>query len=142
MEAEPTIRVKRLLKGGRLPERAHNSAGYDLFTPDPVMLQPRQAQKVPIGIAVEFPVGYAALIWDRSGMGSKGIHRFAGVIDADYRGEWAVVLYNATDSTIWLEPGQKVAQVLFQKVESWPVVEVEELTETSRGEGGFGSTGK
>lgn len=135
------ITVKRLDPFVRLPERAHNSAGYDLFAREPVRIGPGETSKVRTGIAVEFPPGYVALIWDRSSLGSKGIHRFAGVIDADYRGEWVVCLHNTGDHAFFVERGDKIAQVLFQPVMAWDIVEGE-LSDTSRGEGGFGSTGK
>ena len=135
-----SIRVKRLSPDAKLPERAHNSAGYDLFAIQDHHIPPGGTAKIPLGIAVEFPPGYAALVWDRSGMGAKGIHRFAVVIDADYRGEWSVILHNSTHDGVTIFRGHKVAQVLFQRVESWQVTEVTELSNTSRGSGGFGST--
>lgn len=136
------IKVKRLIECAKLPKRAHNSAGYDLYASEQVTIPIGRTRRIPIGITVEFPPGYVALIWDRSGMGMKGIHRFAGVIDADYRGEWGVVLCNFSDKPYEIFPGDKVAQVLFQKVEDWPVEEVADLSQTDRGAGGFGSTGR
>lgn len=136
------IRVKQLTRFAKVPERAFNSAGYDLFSAETRMIPPGDVAKIKLGIAVEFSPGYAALIWDRSSLGSKGIHRFAGVIDADYRGEWMVCLHNTTRDSFFINVGDKIAQVLFQKVESWDVEIVDELPETERGEGGFGSTGR
>lgn len=136
------IYVKKLHPNAQLPTRSHNSAGYDLYACQDTVLPAGSTVIVPTGITVEFRPGFAALIWDRSGMGAKGIHRFAGVIDADYRGPWGVVLYNSTNKPFEIKAGDRIAQVLFQEVKCLPVKEVSELSDTSRGAGGFGSTGK
>jgi dUTP pyrophosphatase len=136
------IHVKRLVPHARLPERQHNSAGYDLYASEDITIPPGQVGVVSLGIASAFPDFYVALVWDRSGMGKKGLTVFGGVIDSDYRGEWKVLLYNSTGSPFDVHRGDRIAQVLFQPVQHFPVVEVEELTNTSRGTGGLGSTGK
>jgi dUTP pyrophosphatase len=136
------IRVKRLNPDAKLPTRSHSSAGYDLYACEGLIIPVGATAVVPTGIAVEFPPGHVALIWDRSGLGAKGIHRFAGVIDSDYRGPWGVVLHNASGVPYKIEVGDRIAQVLFQEVQSWPVEEAVELSDTARGEGGFGSTGR
>lgn len=135
------IKVKKLCWNAVLPTRAYRSAGYDLYTPEEFTIDPGQTVKVHLGIAMSFPDGYVGLIWDRSSMGSSGIHRFAGVIDCDYRGEWIVILHNTGERKSFKQ-GDRIAQVIFQKFEAWPVVEANELSDTERGEGGFGSTGK
>ena len=81
------------------------------------------------------------MIWDKSGVGSKGVKRLGGVIDCHYRGEYKVVLVNLSDENFEIKKKQKIAQVLIQKIENPEIEVVEELSETSRGEGGFGSTG-
>jgi dUTP pyrophosphatase len=135
------LEVKLLSELAKLPTRSHNSAGYDLYSAECVVISPGQHALVSLGIATAFPVGYVALLWDRSGMGSKGIHRFAGVIDADYRGEWKVILWNSTDKPFHILSGDKIVQCLFQRVEAPEVLQVEQLDDTSRGSCGFGSTG-
>ena len=96
------------------------------------------------------PDGYAGLIWDRSGLGSKGIHRHAGVVDSSYRGEVKVALSNShsggvsdyLDNTYFITKGDRIAQILFQKVPHFELVETEELADTDRGSSGFGSSGR
>ncbi len=88
------------------------------------------------------PDGYVGLVWDKSGISLKGVHRLAGVIDSGYRGEVRVVMVNLGDEPYVIEKGMKIAQLLVQPVTEVKVVETEELENTSRGEEGFGSTGK
>ena len=87
------------------------------------------------------PPGHVGLVWDKSGISLKGVHRLAGVVDAGYRGEVQVVMVNLGGEPFMIKPGMKIAQMLIQPVMSVFVVETEELDDTSRGEGGFGSTG-
>ena len=88
------------------------------------------------------PDGYVGLIWDRSSMAAKrGLHRFAGVIDSGYRGEIKVCLWNSSDKYSVIKAGERVAQLLFHRVPSFSLKEVESLDDTERGKGGFGSSG-
>ena len=126
-----------------------NAAGADLYAclddVTPVEIKPGETKMISVGIKTEFTPGYVALIHARSGLATKfGIApaNKVGVIDADYRGEWFVALHNHSNKTYTLQDGERVAQVLFQEVEHPEFIEVEELSETERGEGGFGSTGK
>ena len=137
-----TLKVKLLCPEARLPTRAHpTDAGFDLYARDYQTLLPGKTEKVPLGVAIAFPEGYVALLWDRSGIGSSGIHRFAGVIDSDYRGEWQVALHNARAAEAYdIRPGDRVVQCVLQKFEPCVFEEVDKLPETMRGEGGFGST--
>lgn len=139
---EPVINVLKLRPTAIPPTRAFRSAGYDLYAPQDVDLTPGKVTLVKLGLAVEFPRGYAALIWDRSGMGKNGIHVFGGVIDDDYRGEWGVLLFNSTKTIYTVRASDRVAQALFQKVEHWAVKEVDSLSTTERGTGAMGSTGR
>lgn len=91
---------------------------------------------------MEIPEGYVALVWDKSSIGGKGIKTLGGVLDAGYRGEIFITVHNLHNESHTFEAGHKLAQVLIQKVELLDVEEVEELSETKRGEGRFGSTGK
>lgn len=135
------IKVKLLNPDAKLPTRSFHSAGYDLYACKETECPPGKVTMVPIGIATELPPGHAALVWDRSGMGRKGLTVFGGVIDEDYRGEWWVILYNSTDQPYVVKYGDRVAQFVLQEIKQEPVEEVQELSDTKRGEGGFSSTG-
>ena len=94
------------------------------------------------GLAMEIPEGYVGLIWPRSGLAVKnGIDVFAGVIDSGYRGEIKVCLYNSSDWNVDFKAGERIAQIIIQKLEYVEMLEVEHLQDSSRGEGGFGSSG-
>lgn len=137
------VRVKRLRKYAKLPEYAYRGdAGMDLFSAENYNLKPGERRIINTGIAMSFPRGYAALIWDKSGISSEhGISTMAGVIDSGYRGEIGVVLHNTSDEHYKIHRGDKVAQTLIQKVESCDIIEVEKLENSDRGEKGFGSSG-
>ena len=122
------------------------AAGFDLCYAGekPIKVFTGQIALVPTGIKVEIPQGYAGVIKDRSGRALKqGLHVLAGVIDSDYRGEVNIVLINLGPDPVVIEPGERVAQMVVVRIYDGPVLEVEEkeLSETKRGEGGFGSTG-
>jgi dUTP pyrophosphatase len=135
--------VQKLNDKAIIPVRAHHDdAGLDLFCYEEHTLLPGVLHKVPLGVAFEIPEGYVGLIWDKSSIGSKGIKTLGGVVDAGYRGEVQVVLCNCTQESYYFKAGQKVAQMLIQKVEFPEIEEVSELSDSSRGENGFGSTGK
>ena len=100
---------------------------------------------VPLGFATEFETGFVGLIYARSGLATKkGLApaNKVGVIDADYRGEWMVALHNHSQNPQVVNANERVAQVVFQKVELVKFIEVDELEDTQRGDGGFGSTGQ
>lgn len=137
------IKVKRIQKDARLPRYSHRGdAGLDLFSSIDCVLEDGQILAVPTGIQVAIPQGFVGLIWDKSGLSLQGVHRLAGVIDSGYRGEVKVVMANLRNKPFVIEKGMKVAQMLIQPVEEIKVVELDTLEETSRGERGFGSTGK
>jgi dUTP pyrophosphatase len=107
-----------------------------------VNINPGARFSCPTGIAMKIEEGYAGLIWDKSGVAQKaGMKTLGGVIDSNYTGEWIVGLVNLGEDVYKIEKGQKIAQVLFQKVEIPEIEEVEELEQTNRGDGAFGSTG-
>lgn len=134
--------VKRLTETATFPTRNHSTdAGLDLYSDFTWSLRPLCGKLYPLGIAIEIEDGYAGFIWDRSGLGIKGVHRHCGVIDSSYRGEMAVYLLNHSDKTKQIFQGDRIAQLVIQKVELWGVREVDELTDTERGEKGFGSSG-
>ncbi|MFH1353716.1 MAG: dUTP diphosphatase [bacterium] len=137
------FKVKKLSPDARLPTKENPAdAGVDIYTNESYTLQPGERHMFSTGMAVEFPEGYVALFWDRSGLGSKGIHRLAGVVDSGYRGEWKVVLLNTTDESYEVKKGDKIVQCLLQKFEPVKIEEVEVLSETARAEAGFGSSGR
>ncbi len=136
------LRVKRIHPEARLPVYGHpGDAGLDLFSVVDRDLLPGQVFAVPTGIQVAIPQGFVGLVWDKSGISLKGVHRLAGVVDAGYRGEVQVVMINLGHEPFALKKGMKVAQMLIQPVVTVAVVESETLDDTSRGQGGFGSTG-
>ena len=138
-----TVRIKKLNEEAKLPEYAHQGdAGMDVFGLEEVVLQPGERAIVPTGVAMAVPEGHVALVWDKSGRAVKeGLTTMAGVIDSGYRGEVGIVMLNTSQEAVTIEKHQKVAQILIQPVVSPQLQEVEDLDDTSRGEGGFGSTG-
>lgn len=135
------VYFKKLHPEAKTPERAHNSAGYDLFALHRDLIPPGHIVAIRTGIATDIPPGVVALVWDKSSFGKNGLKVMGGVIDPDYRGEWMVMLANVGQSSQPILAGQKVAQVIFQEFGQFEMKEVAELSNTTRGEGGFGSTG-
>ncbi|MDR7172307.1 dUTP pyrophosphatase [Nocardia kruczakiae] len=140
------IPLLRLDPGVPVPARAHpGDAGVDLCTTEDVILEPGERVLVGTGIAVALPVGTVGLIHPRSGLAAKtglSVVNTPGTVDAGYRGEIKVCLINHDPRTaIQLRRGDRIAQLLVQRVELVDFVEVDELDETSRGAGGYGSSG-
>ena len=136
------LKVKRVHPQAKLPVQGHpGDAGLDLFAARDLEIPAGDLRAVPTGIQVAIPKGYAGLVWDKSGISLKGVHRLAGVIDSCYRGEIQVVLVNLGAVPFSIQAGMKIAQLLIQPVSEVTVVESETLDDTSRGENGFGSTG-
>ena len=137
------IKVQTLSKYGRVPTKKNASdAGWDMYAAEDAIIDPSQSQLISTDMAMAIPEGYVGLIWDRSGMAAKrGIHRFAGVIDSGYRGEVKVCLWNSSNEHCIINKGDRIAQILFQPVPSLPLIQVQNLNDTSRGKKGFGSTG-
>lgn len=148
MENSMILRMKKVREQAQLPQRqTEGSAGYDLraCVEEPVTLRPGEGFAFPTGLAAEIPQGLVGLIFCRSGLGVKhgvSLPNCVGVIDSDYRGELIVPLKNFGDEAYTIQPGERIAQLILMPVYLPPVVEVEELSQTQRGEGGFGSTGK
>lgn len=139
-----TVKIKKLSPDATLPQYAHRGdAALDLYANTAVTLQPGEKVAIPTGIAMEIPDGYVGLIWDKSGIAIKGgLKTLGGVVDSTYRGEVLVGITNLSHEAYTFERGHKVAQMIIQKKEDVVVEEVSELSDTARGEGGFGSTGK
>ncbi len=142
-----TIKVHRLSEGAILPRRATvDSAGFDLFAclNEDMFIEPSQTILIPTGIALEIPPGYEAQVRPRSGMVLKQnflIPNAPGTIDADYRGEIKVLGSNRGHNTLRITPDQRIAQLIFQKLPAIKLEEVDTLTSTKRGSGGFGHSG-
>ncbi|MBE6951465.1 MAG: dUTP diphosphatase [Ruminococcaceae bacterium] len=142
------IKVKKLRAGATLPTYGTEfSAGADLYAclEEDVVIAPGQTRKIPTGLAMELPVGCAGLIYARSSLGTKrGLApaNKVGVVDSDYRGEFMIFLHNHGTEPQVISHGDRVAQLLITPVYTPGFVEAEELSDTVRGAGGFGSTGK
>lgn len=137
------LKIKKVRDDARTPTRAHHDdAGIDMYACGDHTVLPRTTVMIPAGVAVEIEEGYVGLIWDKSSIGSKSIKTLGGVIDAGYRGEISLMVHNMSDVSYTFEHGHKVAQLIIQKVEFPEIIEVSELSDSKRGIGGFGSTGK
>ena len=142
------VKVKKLNQNAILPTYGSESAaGADLYacTDEPVTIAPSETVMIKTGLAMEIPEGYAGLIYPRSGLSSKrGLApaNKVGVIDSDYRGEVKVVLHNHSNETRIVENGQRIAQIVFAPYVFGEFEVVDQLQDTVRGQGGFGSTGK
>ena len=141
------IKYHKLNKNAILPRRGSNSAaGYDLYAciNTPITIKPHTTQKIGTGLSFELPEGTYAAIFARSGLASKfGVRpaNCVGVCDSDYRGEYIVALHNDSDVEVTIQPGDRIAQMVLHEYVVMDFVE-DELSETNRGAGGFGSTGK
>ncbi len=137
------LKIKKIKSDAIVPTRAHHDdAGIDMYACGQYIVEPGTSVKIGTGVALHIEEGNVGLIWDKSGVSSKGIKTLGGVIDAGYRGEVFVTVQNLSDIVYKFEHGHKVAQMLIQKVEFPEIIEVDELNESLRGERGFGSTGK
>jgi dUTP pyrophosphatase len=139
---EPTIDCQ-LQPGAKLPQRAHPSdAGADLFALEAYEIYPGEQKLVDTGVAVKIPRGFAGFIFNRSSQGKRGITipHSVGVIDSDYRGNLKVLLKNISEDPYLVQPGDRVAQLVVQRVEL-PTFR-DAWNDTQRGTGGFGSTGQ
>lgn len=137
------LKIKKLHPDAKVPPKPYaGDAGVDLCAVEDVTIAPHSRGQVPTGIAIELPPGCAGLIWDKSGLArEQGIKVMGGVIDEGFRGELVMTLANLSDTPQTITKGQKAAQLLVQKVEHVSVEEVTELSESERGERGWGSSG-
>mmetsp|Transcript_20496 Transcript_20496/g.35363 ORF Transcript_20496/g.35363 Transcript_20496/m.35363 type:complete len:205 (+) Transcript_20496:37-651(+) len=143
-EESPLLQVKKLSPNAILPQRGSKyAAGYDLYAAYDAVIPGRGQGIVKTDIAIKIPLGTYARIAPRSGLAVKnGISTGAGVVDYDYRGNICVVLFNHKDEDFQIKAGDRVAQMILEKIAIAQVMEVDELDETERGSDGFGSTGK
>lgn len=141
----PELRVRRLDPAAVLPRYAHaGDAGLDLVASEDLELAPGARVAVATGLAVAIPRGWVGLVHPRSGLALRHgltVANAPGTIDAGYRGELKVILVNLGDEPVSIARGDRIAQLVVQRVGEAVVVEVDELEDTSRGVGGFGSTG-
>ena len=141
------LRVARLNADARLPSRAHSGdAGLDLYAAETARLEPGERAGVGTGIAIEIPEGHAGLVLPRSGLAARhgiSLVNAPGLIDSGYRGELRVLLLNTDrEETFEIAPGDRIAQLVISPVADVDPVEVDELTDSDRGGGGFGSSGR
>ncbi len=138
------VRLKKLFDDAKLFSYAHDDdAGMDVFSNEDVTIRANSRVVVSTGISMALEPGFVALVWDKSGLAAKkGIKTMAGVIDSGYRGEVKIVVLNTSNEDVVVCRHEKIAQILIQRVERADLVEVSNLDDdTSRGSGGFGSTG-
>lgn len=142
------VEVKKLRENATIPTRgSQQAAGYDLYAciDEAVTIKPHTTEKIGTGLAFAVPDGYFGAIFARSGLASKQGLRPAncvGVADSDYRGEYIVALHNDTDEDRTIKPQERIAQLVVMPYLSVEFEEMDELSQTERGAGGFGSTGK
>jgi dUTP pyrophosphatase len=142
------MKIKRLRDTAVVPTRESSSAaGYDLYADiaEPVTIQPHETAKIGTGIAMEIPEGYFGGVAARSGLSSKEGLRPAncyGIVDSDYRGEIIVALHNDSETARVVTPQERIGQIIIQPYLNVEFDEADELSDTARGSGGFGSTGK
>lgn len=141
------MKIKRLNKNAVIPKyNSVEAAGMDLYAciEEPITLKPLQTELIPLGFAMELPKGYEAQIRPRSGLACKKnvtVINSPGTVDSDYRGEVKVGLVNLSYEDYTVQPQDRIAQMVIAHVAQLDVQEVEELSSTERGEGGFGHTG-
>jgi dUTP pyrophosphatase len=141
------LRFARLSEAAVLPTRAHDGdAGLDLYAAEPAHIGPGERWSVSTGVAVEIPDGHAGLVLPRSGLALRhgiSLVNSPGLIDAGYRGELTVLLLNTDPAEIYrVEPGDRIAQLVVVAVAATEPIETHELSESARGDGGFGSSGR
>ncbi|MCC7469756.1 MAG: dUTP diphosphatase [Bacteroidetes bacterium] len=138
------LKWKKLDERAKAPTKGHpGDAGIDFFALETVIFQPGKQMRVQTGIAVEIPENHVGLIWDKSSVSfNQGLKIMGGVIDSGFRGEIVMSLFNTTNEEQKIEAGHKIAQMIIQRFEDCDLLEVTELSDTIRGVGREGSTGK
>jgi dUTP pyrophosphatase len=138
-----TLRFKKLDDRAKLPSRgSSSSAGLDITSIEEITLRPNERLVARTGLAVAIPKGYYGRLAPRSGLASKlGLDILAGVVDADYRGEIGCIVYNTSNEIVHLPAQTKICQLIIEKIITPAAAWSDDLSETDRGAGGFGSTG-
>lgn len=143
MTANAILPVQKLDDAATLPTRAHpGDAGLDLYALETTTLAANAGGVLRTGIAIELPAGHVGLVCDRSSLAKRGLKTAGGIIDAGYRGEIGVVVWNLRPDAQTLAKGERIAQLLIMPIAAPAPVETRSLSETARGAGGFGSTGR
>lgn len=133
----------KLIEGGRIPEyKTKGSAGADCYSRVDDLIFPKETKIIPLGFCVEIPEGYEMQIRPRSGLSTKGKIGILGTIDSDYRGEVCAIIHNNSDEEFKVNKGDRIVQAIVAPVEQVGFYLVNSLSETERGTGGFGHTGK
>ena len=137
------IKIKKLKENAKLPKYAHpGDVGMDLYAMETVTIKPMDHIIIWHGFAMEFPEGFAAIVKDKSGISKAGLHTMGGVFDAGYRGEYNTHLVNLSSEPYTIEEGDKVSQIIIYPVVIAELEETDILSESARGDGKFGSTGR
>ncbi|MFA6392944.1 MAG: dUTP diphosphatase [Candidatus Paceibacterota bacterium] len=137
------IKIKKLKDEAKFPSYAHpGDVGMDLYAMETVTIKPMEHYRFFHGFAMEFPEGNAGIIMDKSSISKAGLIHMGGVFDAGYRGEYNTHLVNLSDKSYTVEEGDKVSQLVIVPVAIVEIEETDTLSESSRGMGAFGSTGK
>ena len=138
------LKIKRMDKDMKMPEYAHqNDGAFDLYCAKDLVINPGKRVSIPTGLKMEIPDGFVGVIWDKSGLSHKhGLKTFGGVVDSGYRGEVMVGIMNLGNKPYKFKKNHKVAQITIQKRYDVKIVEADKLSDSTRGESGFGSTGK
>jgi dUTP pyrophosphatase len=137
------VKIKKLQEDAKLPSYAHpGDVGLDLYSREDTVIEPGKHYLFDIGVAIEFETGYAAIVKDKGGVSKSGVHSMGGVFDAGYRGTYIIHLVNLGHEPYEVKKGQKIAQLIIFPVAIADIQEVDELSDSARGEGRFGSTGK
>jgi len=139
------VLIKKLCADAKIPRLEHETdSGVDLFSAEDAIIKPGETRLVKTGLSISIPKGFEAQVRPKSGLALKNsitVLNTPGTIDSGYRGEIGVILINLGKNDFAVEKGKKIAQMVFQKIERPEFEETQELDKTTRGEGGFGSTG-
>jgi dUTP pyrophosphatase len=137
------VKIKKLKDNAKLPSYAQpGDVGMDMYAMETITVEPMQHVRLWHGFAMEFPEGYAAIVKDKSSISKAGLHTMGGVFDSGYRGEYNTHLVNLGSEPYTIEIGDKVSQIIIYPVAIAELEVSDTLSESVRGEGGFGSTGK
>ncbi len=137
------LKFKKIHPNAKIPSYAYTGdAGLDLYIPEDLLFKKKERKSIALGIAIEIPEGYVGILFDKSGLSHKhGLKSYGGIIDSGYRGEVHVGMMNLSDKDYEFKAGDKIIQILIMPVLQAQVVECEQLSESDRGEGAFGSSG-
>lgn len=138
------LKIKKLIISAKIPKFAHiDDAAMDLFSCEKYNLKPQEKHIFSTGIAMEIPKNYAGFVWGKSSLGMKyGLVVLGGLVDSGFRGEIKIGLYNSSDKSYQIQKGDKIANLVIQKIERPKIITNYKLSKTTRGKGTMGSTGR